>query len=129
MDAFPEFSHRWRKHLAHWAGEPAGSYNDMAQFVHFVVEDLYEKGHTSEVRRVFDLLETLFVEGDQTTKDLIGFGFLETIRNFASWRPYGNKVFEQFLRPVSKQCWKEIERQWAGKSSLMEVIRSERQDD
>jgi hypothetical protein len=125
VEAFPEFSTRWRKHLADWGGEPAGSYNDMATFVHFVVEDLSEKKHTGEVRRAFDLLEKLFVEGDQQTRDLIGVGFLETLRNFASWRPYGNKVFEQFLGPMSARCWKEIERQWAGKSSLMDVVRSE----
>jgi hypothetical protein len=126
VKAFPEFSDRWRKHLAHWGGTPAGSYNDMAEFVHFVVEDLYEKEHTGEVRRAFELLETLFVEGDQPIRDLIGWGFLETLGNFASWRPYGSKVFEQFLGPMSTQCWKEIQRKWAGKSSLMDVIRSER---
>lgn len=126
VDAFPEFSDRWRRHLAHWGGEPAGSYNDMAEFVHFVVEDLYEKGQIDDVRRAFELLETLFVEGDQATKDLIGLGFFETLQNFASWRPYGNKAFEKFLGPTSRQCWVEIRRQWAGKSSLMEVIRSER---
>jgi len=129
VETFLDFSDRWRKHLAHWGGEPAGSYNDMAEFVHFVVEDLYEKGHTGQVRCVFELLETLFAEGDQTTRDLIGLGFFETIQNFASWRPYGNKAFEQFLGPMSKQCWMEIQQQWAGKSSLMEVIRSERQND
>ncbi len=127
VEAFPEFSDRWRKHLA-YCGEPAGSYNDIAELVHFVVEDLYEKGRTSEVRRVFELLEALFVEGEQTTRDLIGLGFFETVQNFASRRPCGNKVFEQFLGPMSKRCWKEIQRQWAGKSSLMDVIRSERRD-
>jgi hypothetical protein len=126
VEAFPEFSTRWRKHLADWGGEPAGSYNDMAKFVHFVVEDLYEKELTGEVRRAFELLETLFVEGDQPTRDLIGLGFLETLQNVASWRPYGNRAFEQFLGPMSTRCWKEIQRQWSGKSSLMDVIRSER---
>jgi hypothetical protein len=43
VEAFPAFSPRWRKHLEYWQGEPAGSYNDMAEFVHFVVEELYEK--------------------------------------------------------------------------------------
>jgi hypothetical protein len=126
VEAFPQFSVRWRDHLANWAGEPAGLYIDMAEFVHFVVEDLYEKQLTAELRRVFDLLEELFANGDQSTRDLVGLGFFETIQNFASWKPYGNKVFEEFLGPMSKQCWKEIRRQWAGKSSLMDVIRSER---
>ena len=129
VEAFPDFSGRWRNHLANWGGEPAGSYNDMSEFVHFVVEDLYERGKLHEIGRVFQLLEKLFAEGDQTTRDLIGLGFFETMQNFASWRPYGNKVFEEFLGPMSKQCWEEIRRQWAGKSSLMGVIRPERRHD
>ena len=126
VEAFPDFSHRWRKHLADWRGEPAGNYIDMAEFVHFVVEDLYEQGNLDETRRVFDLLERLFVEGDQQTRDVIGLGFFETLQNFASWRSYGNIVFEQFFGPMSKQVWNEIKRQWRDKSSLMDVIRAEK---
>jgi hypothetical protein len=126
VNAFPAFLPRWRKHLESWAGSPAGQYNDIAEFVHFVVKDLYEKGNLDDLRRVFDCLEKLFVGGDQQTRDLIGVGFFETLQNFASWRPYGNTVFEPFLGPMSKEVWKEISRIWEGKSSLMDVIRAEK---
>jgi hypothetical protein len=129
VQAFPDFFMRWRKHLADWKGEPAGSYIDMAEFVHFVVEDLYETERFDEIARAFQFLERLLVDGDQETRDLVGLGFFETLQNFASWRPYGNMVFEQYLGPMSKQCWREIQRQWAGKSSLMDVIRSERRSE
>jgi hypothetical protein len=36
VEAFSELSGRWSRHLADWGGESAGSYNDMAEFVHFV---------------------------------------------------------------------------------------------
>jgi len=126
-DAFPDFSERWKKHVSIWGGNPAGSYNDMAQFVLFVVEDLYENGNLNEVRRVFKLLDALFVEGDQEVQDLIGLGFFEGLQNIASWRPYGNGAFEQFMTPATMRIWREIKRQWAGKSSLMDVVRAERQ--
>jgi len=126
-EAFPSFSERWRRHLACWGGEPAGAYNEMAEFAHFVVEDLYEKRTLDETRRAFEFLDKLFVEGDQNTRDLIGFGFFETLQCFASWRPYSSTVFEEFLGPMSKQVWNEIQRKWAGKSSLMDVIRAERE--
>ncbi len=126
LDAFPQFAARWKDHIAHWGGEPAGSYNDMGEFVHFVVEDLYEKENVGEVARVFALLENLLLKADEETTNLIGLGFFETLQNFASWRPYGNKVFEPFLGTRSMQTWQEIQRIWAGKSSLMEVIRAER---
>ena len=129
VEAFPSFGGRWREHIAWWGGEPAGTYLDIAEFVHYVVEDLYEKSRFDEIRRAFSLLEKLFADGDQDTRNLIGLGFLETLQNFASWRPYGNTVFEEFLGPMSKQCWREIQQMWAGKSSLMDVIRAERQRD
>jgi hypothetical protein len=127
LNAFPDFSERWRKYVGSWGGKPAGSYNDMCEFVEFTLEELYEKGNLEETRRVFQLLEKLFVEGDQEIRDLIGLGFFESLRNIASWRPYGSKPFEEFLGPTSIQVWRDIERQWAGKSSLADVIRAERQ--
>jgi hypothetical protein len=128
LNAFPNFSQRWRRHVASWGGKPAGSFNDMHIFVEFTLEELYEKGNLPETRRVFELLERLFVEGDQQVRDLIGLGFFETLRNVASWRPYGNKPFEEFMGSMSSlQVWREIERLWAGKSSLAGVIRAERQ--
>ena len=126
VETFPAFLPRWRKHLEWWQGEPAGQYNDMAEFVHFVVDDLYEKGSLDEMQRVFNCLEMLFTKGNQETRDLIGLGFFETLQNLASWRPYGNTVFEPFFGPTSKEVWKEIRRIWNGKSSLMDVIRAER---
>lgn len=126
VERFPDFLPRWRQHLEYWKGEPAGQYNDMGEFVHFVVEDLYEKGKLDDTRRVFDCLEELFTKGNQEARNLIGVGFFETLQNFASWRPYGNKVFEPFLGPMSKDVWKEIKRIWHGKASLMDVIRAER---
>jgi len=127
LNTFPAFMERWRKHIEEWRGEQAGSYNDMAEFVHFVVDDLYEKGNLSEVGRVFQMMDRLLAEGDQETRDLVALGFFETLQNVTSWRPYGNKAFEQFLGPVSQRAWAEIQSAWAGKSSLADVIRAERQ--
>jgi hypothetical protein len=126
LEALPDFGARWREHIAHWGGNSAGSYNDMAEFVHFVMEDLYEQGKRDEVRRVFELVEKLLLEADEDTTNLIGLGFLETLQNIASWRPYGNKAFEEFLGERSMQIWRELQRIWAGKSSLADVIRAER---
>ena len=123
--AFPDFSYRWKKHIMWWGGNPAGSYNDMAEFVHFVVEDVYEQGKLDETRRVFEHLEKLLVGADEENRNLIGLGFFETLQNVASWWPGGNKVYEQFFGPISKQIWSELQRMWAGKSSLMDVIRAE----
>lgn len=125
LRAFPDFSERWKKHVAWWCGNPTGAYNDMAEFVQFVAEDVYEKGNLDEARRIFELLEKLLGEADQETRNLIGLGFFETLQNFTSWRPEGNKVYEQFFGPKSKQVWGELQRMRAGKSSLSDAIRAE----
>jgi hypothetical protein len=121
----PGFLDRWKKHVELWGGNFAGSYNDMAEFVHFVVEDVYEKGELDEAERVFRLLEKHLVEADHETQNLIALGFFETLRNVASWRPGGSKRYEQFLGPESQKIWSELQIIWAGKSSLMDVVRAE----
>lgn len=128
LTTFPDFSGRWRQHIQCWGGNPAGAYNDMARFVHFVVDDLYEKGNIERVRDAFLLMERLAAADDQDTRDLIGFGFFETLQNVSSWKSYGSKPFEQFFGPVSELLWREIQRMWVGKTSLADVIRAERED-
>ncbi|MFY9805433.1 MAG: hypothetical protein WA211_11950 [Candidatus Acidiferrales bacterium] len=126
LHAFPAFLDRWKEHIAWWGGNSAGSYNDIAQFAHFVIEDLYEKGNIEETRRVFQKFEGLLEGADEDSRNLIGIGFFEDLQNIASWRPGGSKVYEQFFGPVSQQIWSELQIMWAGKSSLMDVIRAER---
>lgn len=106
LSEFPSFTARWKKHVTFWGGKLAGSYIDMAEFAQFVVEDLYEKQNLKETRRAFELLERLLKEGDAETKNLIGLGFFESLQSVASQRPYGNKVFEQFLGPASVRFWR-----------------------
>ena len=126
LTAFPSFSERWRNHIEWWGGEPAGEFNNMAEFVHFVVEDLQANGKVDEVRRVFEFMEKQLEKSDQEGRDIIGWGFFETLQNVASHGPKGFQEYEQFLGPLSSQMWMEIQRVWAGKSSLADVIRAER---
>ena len=126
--AFPAFSDRWRKHIEWWGGGPAGDYMDMSEFVHFVVDDLHETAKIEDVRRAFEFMESRLQQSDRETRDLIGWGFFETLQNVASHQPGGYAEYEQFLGPASTEVWRLIEKVWAGKSSLMDVIRAERQD-
>ena len=122
---FPRFRPRWERHLELWKGEPAGGYNDIVQFAHFVVEDLYPNGNSEDLQRAFDLMERWLVNGNQNLRELIAIGFLEDVQNVASWQAFGKEVFIPFLGPQSRQAWNEIERIWADKTSLMEVVRDE----
>jgi hypothetical protein len=122
---FPDFRPRWEKHLDFWKGKPAGSYNDIAEFAYFVVQDLYPSGNTADLQRAFDLMEHWLVNGNQNLRDLVAIGFLEDVQNVASWQAFGREAFIPFLGPQCRQAWNEIEKTWVGKASLMEVVRDE----
>jgi hypothetical protein len=126
VEEFPGFRPRWEKHLAQWKGEPAGGYIDIAEFAHFVVEELYPNGEIEKVQHAFDLMEEWLANGDRSASDLVVLGFLEDLQNVASGRPFGSSAFVAFLGPKSRDEWNDLERVWAGKSSLMDVIRAER---
>jgi hypothetical protein len=125
VEEFPGFRPRWEKHLALWKGEPAGNYIDIAEFAHFVVEELYASGEPGRVQHAFDLMEGWLANGDRGVSDLVIIGFLEDVQNIASWQTFGREAFVQFLGPKSRDAWNELERVWAGKNSLMDVIRAE----
>jgi hypothetical protein len=125
VEEFPEFRPRWEQHLSSWKGKAAGGYNDISVFAHFVVEELYPSGKTQELQRAFDLMEQWLVNGNNKVRELVVIGFLEDVQNIASWQPFGRAVFIPFLGPQARDAWNEIERVWAGKTSLMEVVREE----
>ena len=113
LKSFPGFSERWKRHVMNWNGESAGSYNDINQFVHFVVDDLYQTGNQLEVGRFFTVLELILAQADDDTKNLIAVGFLERLRNHASRRTFGSDVFEAFMGLKSRQMWNDLQAGWA----------------
>jgi hypothetical protein len=110
VEKFPDFMPRWKEHLARWGGEPAGVYNDMSQFAHFVVEDLYDKGTREKLDSVFEALESLLDSADTETDNLIAVGFFERLYNLAYSRPGANSAFEELMRPRSLQLWRNLRR-------------------
>jgi hypothetical protein len=111
---FPEFRPRWEKHLEFWGGEPGGNYNDITQFVYFVVRDLYPNGKTDEVQRAFGLMEYWLKDGTEDVRELIVIGFFEDLQNLA----FAKDEFVPFLGPKSREAWDELERFWAGKGDV-----------
>ncbi len=111
---FPGFRPRWEKYLEFYEGESAGNYIDIAQFVYFVVGDLYASGKIEEVQHAFDLMEYLLRNGNHGVRELVVIGFLEDLQNFASQQTFGKEAFVRFLGPKSREAWDELERSWGG---------------
>jgi hypothetical protein len=107
----PEFRTRWEEHVAYWSGEPAGVYNDIGEFVAYLL-DSYEQGQIDCVRAAFNMLERFLGEGDAETKERAVIGFIEDVPNASSWRPFGANAFLPFLGPHSQVGWAEVERMW-----------------
>ena len=109
---------RWEKHLEFWEGEPAGNYNDITQFVYFLVQDLYPSGKTEEVQRAFDLMEHWLNTSNVNVQELVVIGFFEDLQNLASRQPFGKEAFIPFLGLKSREAWDDLERFWAGKGTV-----------
>jgi len=118
------FEPAWREHLESWGDEERGEFNDASEFAHYLVES-YERGDTSEFPAAFATLETIFADGDQEARDVAGIGVLEGLQNIGSNHSCGSDVFIQWLGPLSRRVWSQIERMWAGNHSLADVIRAE----
>ncbi len=114
VEEFPGFRPRWEKHIKYWDGKPAGYYNDIAEFAHFVGGELYPNGKTEEVQHAFDLMEYWLNNGNKTVQELVVIGFLEDLQNLA----VGREAFVPFLGPKSREAWIELDRFWDGKSSV-----------
>lgn len=127
LAACPGFQSRWDEHLEFWKGEEAGVYNDLGAFAHFIV-DAYECQDIEPIVAAFGVIERLLGEGDEEVQTAAAIGFLEDVRNIASHRPFGEVVFVQWLGPKSGKEWAEIEEVWRGKTSLMDVVRTEIKD-
>jgi hypothetical protein len=121
----PGFQPFWEKHKEFWKGAEAGIYNDLGEFAAYIV-DAYASQDIETIVAAFLLTEELLVNGDEEVHTAAAIGFLEDVRNGASWRPFGATVFVQWLRPQFKEAWAMIEEMWRGKTSLADVIRAER---
>ena len=98
----PGFRPFWEKHLEFWEGEEAGIYNNLGAFATFIV-DAYGRQDTGQVIAAFKLIEELLADGNEEVRTAAAIGFLEDVRNIASWRPFGSVVFVQWLGPNRKK--------------------------
>ncbi len=76
--------------------------------------DLFKKNQTDEFNAVFDLIEKLHVERDQTTREIATIGFLEGIQNVSGNSGVDPAEFVRFLRPESMKYWHKLNDFWSG---------------
>src|SRR5271168_3870337 len=87
LHEFPQFRKR-ADTGSRRSGDDAKAYLDLALFVRFLTDDLYEKENYQQVRAAFEQMEEFLRSGTAEVREWVALGFLETLRAAASWKPY-----------------------------------------
>jgi hypothetical protein len=105
----PGFDGRWTHFLQDWASEEEMPwYLGMSELAHYIV-DSYAAASTSEFPRFFEAVEAALETESEELRGLLAVGLFEDVQNVATHRPFGHKVFEQWLGPRSQVMWHEVE--------------------
>lgn len=80
LKEIPEFSAHWADHLNYWNDDQPGLCINFSAFSHFTIE-LIQKKQENVLKRIFDLVERLMVEGDQTVQEAVATCFVEDLIN------------------------------------------------
>jgi hypothetical protein len=119
LEACPDLAPAWDEWRNEFKDDPEGP--PLFTFLHEVasqVEEMLRDEDLEGVRRVFDLVERLNVEGDRDVQMYATLGILENVQGLAGVEgddivPWGPK-FVPYLGPVSKKRWERVEAMWAG---------------
>jgi hypothetical protein len=114
LAACPSFESGWRGFLAEWADEPDLPYyvalGEFARHLSLVLVN----GDKEVLRKVFDVLEQLILEGDSYVKNAAIAGLIEDLQNLNLHAGSTPERYLPFLLPESRRWWVEVETQWNG---------------
>jgi hypothetical protein len=121
LEACPSFTETWNLHVADWAGDDAherGVYTDVGVFANHLV-GLIEQEETREFPAVFDTVERLFRDGDDSVRCVLKVGLLEDLGNIAAnkhgW-PFAAR-FRHWFGPAATSAWDELHLEWGTSDS------------
>ena len=114
VQACPSYADRFRRYLAdnYDDGEERLLYCELGDFAHYLC-DLLERGTDSEFIAVFEVIESLHLDGDDFVKEAATIGMLEGLQNVSGWRDsIGPESFEKYLGVESHKWWDELNGFW-----------------
>jgi hypothetical protein len=127
LNACPTAKPAWIEHLADWPDETPGQFLNMAVFARHIVQ-CDTDSQSTEFPAFFELVERFIADGTDEVRGLAVVGLLEDLQTIASHFPQGTTRLEPLLGPLSRKAWNELIGLWDGKSSLMDVIRTQKSD-
>jgi hypothetical protein len=118
LGACPSFREPWEAYVAEPDYEDDVRYLHLAEFARHVV-GLMKAGTTEEFPAVFEVVESLHIDGDAYVRESATIGLLEGIQLQAGHSGIEPEKFLPFLRPISTRWWEELIAFWDGKSPLV----------
>ena len=126
LEAAPSFSAQWSEieddpMFLDAATGTRLHYIDVAWFVPHVV-GLQRSGATSDLTRLFEVIELLHTDGDKYVKELATIGYLEGIQTACSHTTdVRQEEFEPYLGPESRRWWRGLNAFSSGKASRVQA--------
>ena len=122
---FASFDEYCVEHVEPWGVDVDLPFVNAYHFAHYIDEVLLPNQRISEIQDAFRLLDKLFLAGDEATRDLIGIGVIEDLQSLLSGRVEEYSTLVPLLPQTLLKVWQQVEKQWAGKNSLIELIEAE----
>ena len=121
--ACPDFRPAWEGFLSDWSEEPETAeeglplYLALGEFARHVLRQL-DVRDAAGLRRVFDAIERLHLEGDAYVREAATIGLLEAFQNIGT-REQKQEIFERWLKPESREWWIRLDKFWDGNTNAL----------
>lgn len=106
LKEFPNFRTLWQEHLDWWGKDVPGLSNDMSAISDYTINLLKNNQSSHEIKNIFNFIEQLIIDGDQSVRDAATTCFLENLINATSWKRILASSFVHLLGPESKKYCK-----------------------
>jgi hypothetical protein len=115
LAASPTFAEKWDAFRREWADEAQDTplYLALADFARHIIAFLEAKDDAS-LRRIFDAIERLHLDGDHYVREAATVGLLEDLQNTNLHRTTDPAHLRPFLRPESLKWWDRVDSFWKG---------------
>ena len=115
LAASPTFAENWDAFRREWAeeAEDLPLYLALGDFARHVISFLEVKDDAT-LRRIFDAVERLHLEGDHYVREAATVGLLEDLQNTNLHRSTDPEQLRRFLRPESRKWWDRVDSFWKG---------------
>ncbi len=120
LEACPPFDPEWRRFKTEYADDPEQFlYVAIPPFTRCLSQAL-AAGDTATVRRVFDVLERLIVEGDTHVQEAAVVGIIKNLQNASLHDRTTPDDYVPYLMPESQRWWGKVQTFWTNGRLLTE---------